>query len=137
MPRVGCFCVFMQREKNLRGVATPPPLVIRGLKNAEGSILGKYPYMWLRQICQWSQCLHLSSRGRAVLMAYLNTDVITEKVEIIATDQELNIEWPDKHQSKFALSWLQKNQFSKIPKDSVSEPNLVFLGSEMQNKYRR
>ena len=104
------------------------------LKNEDGSVVGTYPYAWLRDNCRCSQCFHPSSHGRLVLMANLDPEIIPTKAEFNVTDQELHIQWPDKHTSEFPLSWLRKNQFSKMPKDPVSVPNQQFWGSEMKNK---
>ena len=104
------------------------------LKNEKGYVLGTYPYVWLRDNCRCSKCFHPSSRGRLVLMENLDPEIIPAKAEVNVTDQELHIQWPDKHTSQFPLSWLQENQFSKMPKDPVSEPSQRFWGREMQNK---
>ena len=104
------------------------------LKNEKGSVLGTYPYVWLRDNCRCSKCFHPSSLGRLVLMANLDPEIIPAKAEVNVTDQELHIQWPDKHTSQFPLSWLWENQFSQMPKDPVSEPSQRYWGSEMQNK---
>ena len=103
------------------------------LKDEKGSVIGTYPYAWLRDNCRCSKCFHPSSRGRLVLMANLDPDIIPAKAEVNVTDQELRIQWANKHSSHFPLDWLWENRFSQIPDEGpVSAPNQQFWGTEMQ-----
>ena len=54
--------------------------------DAESSV-DKFPFVWLRDNCQCSQCYHESSDQRAILMADLN---VNTKPKSISVDQSRN-----------------------------------------------
>ena len=116
---------------SVSGVTLSKALRSCELVEEDGSVIGTYPYIWLRDNCQCSQCSHPTLHARIILMENLDPEIIPAKAEVNVAEQVLHIQWPDNHTSQFSFSWLLKHQFPNIPADPVSTPSRQYWGAEM------
>ncbi len=120
----------MATYKNMRVELDHTSRFCRLQTNEEG-LLGTYPYVWLRDNCRCTKCLHPTGE-RLTHLVELDPDIVPEKAEII-DDQAVKITWPDGHLSLFPIPWLEENQFSKMV-DPISTPIRKLWGKEFQDK---
>ena len=111
-----------------------------------GAIVGRYPFVWLRDNCRCSACYHPSSRSRLFLITNLDLDIVPSSAEVVTNlpddEETLQIRWSaddcikdDGHMmSSFPVSWLVEHQFSNMSVDHVSKPKRHLWGNEMQSK---
>ncbi|XP_022082697.1 gamma-butyrobetaine dioxygenase-like [Acanthaster planci] len=93
---------------------------------------GTYPYVWLRDNCRCSECLHASSFQRLFLMADLDPEVVPLSEELVDEGGVLRITWPDQHRSDFDAAWLNRQRFSGSDDGStVNSPELEMWGAEL------
>ena len=104
------------------------------LTDKDGSVLATYPYVWLRDNCRCEKCFHPGSRSRLFLMTNLDLNIIPVVADIKKSDQILTIQWSDKHNSYYPLSWLLENHFPSTAEDPIRNPTRNLWGSEMQQK---
>ncbi|XP_042861313.1 gamma-butyrobetaine dioxygenase-like [Penaeus japonicus] len=71
-----------------------------------------YPFIWLRDNCQCSQCFESSSLARKLLLQQLSRDVHPTSVQVTADGQGVGLEWSDGHSSVFSASWLDRRAFN-------------------------
>ena len=92
---------------------------------------GTYPYVWLRDNCRCSECYHPSSWQRAFQLADLDPNVRPLAETLIDDGRVLRITWPDQHCSDFDALWLNRQRFSNMERDVVSNPQLQTWGAEL------
>ena len=97
----------------------------------DNGYVGIYPYIWLRDNCRCSDCFHSSSWQRAFLLENLDPDVIPLSETLTDGRGVLSVIWPDQHCSNFDASWLNRQRFSDMEEDIVSNPKLQTWGAEM------
>ncbi|KAJ1522645.1 hypothetical protein ONE63_001817 [Megalurothrips usitatus] len=69
-----------------------------------------FPFVWLRDNCQCSECFHQDSQSRTIIMESFNINSKPETLKI--TQDSLCIYWSDGHVSTYNIEWLQKHAFS-------------------------
>ncbi|XP_078693323.1 gamma-butyrobetaine dioxygenase-like isoform X1 [Branchiostoma floridae x Branchiostoma belcheri] len=74
--------------------------------------VSRFPYVWLRDNCQCSQCFNPDSLSRRVLMTDLDVNVSPVRVKLQAKGSLLSVEWPQGHQSQYDCQWLRERCFS-------------------------
>ncbi|XP_072020835.1 gamma-butyrobetaine dioxygenase-like [Amphiura filiformis] len=105
------------------------------LKTNEGTVVGTYPFVWLRDNCRCSKCYHPSSNERTIFLTDLDIDIVPDTAEV--DGETLNIKWPGGHLSAFPISWLKEFQFSNMSEDPVDAPVRQLWGKEMQEMEAR
>ncbi|XP_067058082.1 gamma-butyrobetaine dioxygenase-like [Acropora muricata] len=76
--------------------------------------VSRYPYVFLRDNCRCSLCLHDSSNQRRFdTVGDLDLEIFPDKLEVTPHGGELVITWPDGHVSKFDSEWLHSRRLSE------------------------
>ncbi|XP_033101500.1 gamma-butyrobetaine dioxygenase-like [Anneissia japonica] len=90
----------------------------------------RFPFVWLRDNCQCSECHDRTSRERILPLDTLDIDVKPIKAELDSTHQSIIVHWSDQHKSQYSVNWLRKfrNPSSMDPIDGLDVRN---WGSEM------
>ncbi|XP_007885855.1 gamma-butyrobetaine dioxygenase [Callorhinchus milii] len=94
-----------------------------------------YPYVWLRDNCQCSQCFLHSAKARKFPIADLDVNVVAEKVTL-TNSAKISVTWPDKHISEFNADWLKHRCFGKSTREKLQEDFFLtekqYWGSDLQ-----
>ena len=73
--------------------------------------VSRFPFVFLRDNCQCSECFHESSLQRTYdTFNKLDMDIQPQRVEVLQNGEEISITWPDKHVSLFSSQWLHSRQ---------------------------
>ncbi|KAK7070451.1 Gamma-butyrobetaine dioxygenase [Halocaridina rubra] len=95
-----------------------------------------FPYIWLRDNCQCSQCFHPFSKARLIPLNALSLFISPVSTEVKDTGHELQILWSDGHTGIYPSSWLQKRSFSEKRRETIHKRNRfkrVYWGSEIMD----
>ena len=64
--------------------------------------VSRYPFVYLRDNCQCSECFHESSLQRSFdTVCKLNMEIQPERVDVLHIGEHISVTWPDKHVSVF------------------------------------
>ena len=114
-------------------------------KKAEGGMLhvtwnnnsmNRYPFAYLRDNCQCSECFHESAYQRSFdTVGKLDLKILPENYDVRLDGKEIVIAWPDGHVSVFDSDWLHSRRLvdAKDDPSSVMLPNLNKEGVEFWN----
>jgi len=73
----------------------------------ENGITSRYPFVYLRDICQCSECYHNTSKQRAFdSVAGLTTDLVANEAKVEMDGKQITLIWPNNHISTFDSDWL-------------------------------
>ncbi|XP_062917836.1 gamma-butyrobetaine dioxygenase [Mobula hypostoma] len=93
-----------------------------------------YPYAWLRDNCQCSQCFLASAKARILGIKDLDVDISPEKITL--TDSKISVVWPDQHISEFDANWLKARCFHQSAREEKQKQHFfkdrLHWGSELQ-----
>lgn len=81
-----------------------------------------FPIVWLRDNCQCDQCFHEESKSR--IIDWKNFDVNAKPISIDLKNDNVQIEWSDRHSSKFDIKWLCERSFN--PDDRKKYTNSTY-----------
>uniref|UniRef100_A0A1B6E3F2 Gamma-butyrobetaine dioxygenase n=1 Tax=Clastoptera arizonana TaxID=38151 RepID=A0A1B6E3F2_9HEMI len=70
----------------------------------------RFPYIWLRDNCQCSECFHTPSKSRIINAEHFDFDIKPQEIEVL--ESRLKVKWSDNHLSYFTISWLKNHRFS-------------------------
>lgn len=82
----------------------------------------KFHYFWLRDHCRCSTCYNHSTHQRNLDIFNIPFSISPKTCEI--KEEELQIEWPDGHVSKYPISWLSLQTFDSYS-NRVSAPTRI------------
>ncbi|XP_078576344.1 gamma-butyrobetaine dioxygenase-like [Branchiostoma floridae x Branchiostoma japonicum] len=71
----------------------------------------RFPYIWLRDNCQCSECFQSDLNKRLVLTSELDLDVAPAHAAARDRGNSLHVTWPDGHQSRYDWQWLRDRCF--------------------------
>ncbi|XP_019624414.1 PREDICTED: gamma-butyrobetaine dioxygenase-like [Branchiostoma belcheri] len=71
-----------------------------------------FPYVWLRDNCQCSECFQVDLNKRLVLTSRLDLDVAPDHANVQDRGSTLHVTWPDGHRSQYDWQWLRDRCFS-------------------------
>lgn len=100
-----------------------------------------FHFVWLRDNCECAKCTHPSSLQKLRSSATIPLDVHPAKHTLLeangATEAALEVEWSDKHISKYPVSWLRANTYHQ---NSLKERNTkiyptLWKASEIDEKH--
>ncbi|XP_022082905.1 gamma-butyrobetaine dioxygenase-like [Acanthaster planci] len=95
---------------------------------------GKYPFIWLRDNCQCSECYNKECLQRETFTTDMDPDVLPAAQAVTNQGAVLEVVWPDQHRSRYLAEWLDKQRFSESEIDPVSFPDYQVWGAEMSGK---
>ncbi|XP_064115635.1 gamma-butyrobetaine dioxygenase-like isoform X2 [Macrobrachium nipponense] len=72
-----------------------------------------YPYIWLRDNCQYEQCFHPTAHARTVDIKDLDVSIVPTSVNVIENSSAFEITWPDGHLSAYNSDWLRERSFAR------------------------
>ncbi|CAO1411489.1 unnamed protein product [Diamesa hyperborea] len=80
----------------------------------DGSDAFEYPFVWLRDNCQCSECFHETSLSRIINWEKFDLSVSPKNVEINESKKTVSVTWSDKdHQSEYSFQWLKERNFTQ------------------------
>ena len=85
----------------------------------EGEVT-EYPWVWLRDNCQCSQCFESISQCRIINLTEWDLNVRPRSVSV-TIEGEVEIIWEDGHRSLFDPAWLQRRSFSRAARQQHRE----------------
>ncbi|KAK4291846.1 hypothetical protein Pmani_035351 [Petrolisthes manimaculis] len=71
-----------------------------------------YPYLWLRDNCQCSQCYHPTTLSRLLSVSKLQPNMTPAQVKVSEGGNEIQVTWTDGHLTKYPTQWLQQQPFN-------------------------
>lgn len=80
-----------------------------GLLNVtwDNGTISRYPFVYLRDICQCPECFHDSSKQRAFdSVAGLSSNLVASKVDVGMNGKQITLTWPNSHVTSFDSDWL-------------------------------
>lgn len=108
--------MFLCKFSSLKHLSIQSKCIKLQFENGQESWFHK---VWLRDHCRCSDCYHTVTRQR--LLPTRNIINATLKKAEITNDNQLAIEWTDKHSSFFSADWLSKHSYHpRIPRKSNS-----------------
>ncbi|KAJ7374421.1 Gamma-butyrobetaine dioxygenase [Desmophyllum pertusum] len=106
--------------------------------------INRYPFVYLRDNCQCSECFHESSLQRSFdTVGHLKIDIQPERVDVLQNGEEISVTWPDKHVSAFNSEWLHSRRLTEeqdISKgtSTLNKEGVIFWNAEqLQGKIPR
>ena len=123
-------------------------LTVRSIQNVEISgmlhvtwgdkTVSRYPFVFLRDICECSECFHESSLQRSFdTVGQLKMDIQPERVDVLGNGEKISVTWPDKHVSVFDSEWLHSRRLAeKSPEEgpkgssTLNREGVVFWNAE-------
>jgi hypothetical protein len=69
-----------------------------------------FHHVWLRDNCQCSACVHPTNKQKLHSSAQFSSTIKPLHVQLSSND--LRVEWPDGHKSRFSAEWLGKNNYN-------------------------
>ncbi|KAJ7391730.1 Gamma-butyrobetaine dioxygenase [Desmophyllum pertusum] len=104
----------------------------------------RYPFVYLRDNCQCSECFHETSLQRSFdTVGHLKMDIQPERVDVLQNGEEISVTWPDKHVSVFNSEWLHSRRLTEeqdISKgtSTLNREGVIFWNAEqLQGKIPR
>ena len=95
-----------------------------------------YHYVWLRDNCQCSECVHPDTGERILVTADIVDGIAPVSAQLNDGQDGLSIEWNQaSHKSEYAISWLQDHNYSNKPFNidpAYSEP--ILWGNDLESK---
>ncbi|XP_026471739.1 gamma-butyrobetaine dioxygenase-like [Ctenocephalides felis] len=79
----------------------------------------KYPYTWLRDNCQCSECFHKGSQSRTLNWDNFDVRIKPTNFKVYSEQEKVLINWSDNHNSTYDIQWLKERNFSKSNRDRV------------------
>ena len=103
--------------------------------------VSRFPFVFLRDNCQCSECFHESSLQRTYdTFNKLDMHIQPQRVEVLQNGEEISITWPDKHVSLFSSQWLHSRQATEQANTTKERSSLqregvrVWNGNKLQGK---
>ncbi len=97
-----------------------------------------YHYVWLRDNCQCSECMHPDTGERILVTADIADGIAPVSAQLNDDQNGLSIEWNQaSHKSEYAISWLQDHNYSNSNTSFNIDPaysELILWGKELENK---
>ncbi|KAJ7391732.1 Gamma-butyrobetaine dioxygenase [Desmophyllum pertusum] len=129
-------------------------LTVQSIQKADGNGMlhvtwnndtaNRYPFVYLRDNCQCSECFHESSLQRSFdTVGHLKMDIQPERVDLLQNGEEISVTWPDKHVSVFNSEWLHSRRLTEeqdISKgtSTLNREGVIFWNAEqLQGKIPR
>ena len=107
-------------------------------------IINRYPFVYLRDNCQCSECFHQSSLQRSFdTVGHLNMDIQPERVDVLQNGEQISVTWPDKHVSVFSSNWLHSRRLMEEKdlskkRSTLRREGVIFWNAEqLQGKIPR
>ncbi|CAH3127713.1 unnamed protein product, partial [Porites lobata] len=96
--------------------------------------VSRFPFVFLRDNCQCSECFHESSLQRTYdTFNKLDMDIQPQRVEVLQNGEEISITWPDKHVSLFSSQWLRSRQATEQANTTMERSSLQREGVRVWN----
>ena len=92
---------------------------------------GRYPYVWLRDNCQCTECYNEGCQQRESLVADLDPAVRPASQALADGGRALEVAWPGGHRSRYAAAWLHRQRFAESAPDPVDSPEVRVWGAEL------
>ena len=138
---------FLSQNSNVAGVTSAAPtsrhLVQKLEKQSEhgmlqvtwsNSLVTRYPFAYLRDICRCPECFHQSSLQRSFdTVGKLDLNILPEKYEVTPDGDRIVITWPDGHISIFESEWLHSRRLSDRKGSNTERSTLNRDGVEFWN----
>lgn len=138
---------FLSQNSNVLGVTSAAPasrpLVQKLEKKSEhgmlhvtwrNNLVTRYPFAYLRDICQCPECFHQSSLQRSFdTVGKLDLNILPEKYEVTPDGDRIVITWPDGHISTFESEWLHSRRLSDRKNSNTDRSTLNRDGVEFWN----
>ena len=106
----------------------------------EDGTSNRYPYIYLRDNCQCSECYFKESSQRLVdIVRDVDINIKPDKVEMSDDGAKLSIIWPDTHTSLLDADWLFEKRLSEETKSEaegygeVTTRKVTLWGSEFKD----
>ena len=106
--------------------------------------VNRYPFVYLRDICQCQECFHESSLQRSFdTVGRLKMDIQPYRVDVLQNGEEISVTWPDEHVSVFKSEWLHSRRLteeqaaSKRPSTLNREGVIFWNADQLQGKIPR
>ncbi|CAL4097429.1 unnamed protein product, partial [Meganyctiphanes norvegica] len=93
-----------------------------------------YPYVWMRDNCQCSNCFHPIAKTRTFGAFNLDMDIHPKHIEVLSGGEDIEITWSDGHVSKYPAKWLNERAFNKYHQRKARPAfrlKLKYWGSEL------
>uniref|UniRef100_A0A1Y1M8T6 Gamma-butyrobetaine dioxygenase n=1 Tax=Photinus pyralis TaxID=7054 RepID=A0A1Y1M8T6_PHOPY len=81
-----------------------------------------FPLVWLRDNCKCTSCFHEHSTSRIIKWIKFDTSPKVSTIEI-TNDNNLVLQWHDKHISKFSIDWLKERSFREDSQQKYLQEN--------------
>jgi gamma-butyrobetaine dioxygenase len=76
--------------------------------------VSRFPYIYLRDICNCSKCLDATSLQRKLdTVGQIDLDIKAKSVNISQDGEKIRIDWPGDHVSEFDSSWLHEKRLKE------------------------
>ena len=76
--------------------------------------VSRYPFVYLRDNCQCTECFHESSLQRTFdTVGKLNMEIQPERVDVLQNGEQISVTWPDNHVSVFNSQWLHSRRLAE------------------------
>ena len=76
--------------------------------------VSRYPFVYLRDNCQCSECFHESSLQRSFdTIGKLNMEIQPDRVDVLQNGEQISVTWPDNHVSVFNSQWLHSKRLAE------------------------
>ena len=96
--------------------------------------VGRFPFVFLRDNCQCSECFHESSVQRTYdTFNKLDMHIQPQRVEVLQNGEQISITWPDKHVSLFSSQWLHSRQATEQANTTKERSSLQREGVRVWN----
>ena len=104
----------------------------------------RYPYIYLRDNCQCSECFFKDSSQRLLdIVKDIDINIKPDKVEMSDNGAKLSITWPDNHVSLLDADWLFEKRLLEETEcvatecSEVTTRNVTLWGSEFKDRVPR
>ena len=106
--------------------------------------VSRYPFVYLRDNCQCSECFHESSLQRSFdTVGKLNMEIQPQRVDVLQNGKQIFVSWPDDHVSVFHSQWLRSRRLAEEKdlskeRSSLRREGVTFWNAEqLQGKIPR
>ena len=106
--------------------------------------MSRYPFVYLRDNCQCSECFYESSLQRSFdTVGKLNMEIQLQRVDVLQNGEQISVTWPDKHVSVFNSQWLHSRRLAEEKdlwkeRSSLRREGVTFWNAEqLQGKIPR
>ena len=95
-------------------------LVLTGGGGEGEAEVTEYPWVWLRDNCQCSQCFEPISQCRIINLTEWDLNITPGSVSVLASG-EVEVIWEDGHRSLYDPAWLRRRSFGRAARQQHRE----------------